>query len=287
MIEVTESPIPDGSYPLSLRMTWSGMPAEFEGELVIDFGTEGTSWIAVDGTRPVPSFEYFAFDGFTPLEADAFSKDPLNTSVLCDDEAGIGCGYSEDPFMVRGNFCSEDESYCLEGVDTFLICDKVDNCSSPAQIEINQYDPVEPTMSDFVLTQKIDGGLDATISEKIKAVALYGLSLVGLDDPKTTEDPIELDGNACGESDLTSPFVEYNGHCQQKIRNCSVGGVRGYASYEDDYTECGECPPGYEEENGICTPMGCSHVSFPYCFDWIINGRCETFPLCFNWFLSE
>lgn len=275
------SSLPDGTYPLELEMTWDGITLP-GGSLEIELlYAEGQPLLLLaDGTPPTTSFDYFS--GGTLLNAGEYSNVPVDLGVVCDDETGC-LSDTENRFEVKGNFCTGG-TFCTAGaVDDFVICDAVANCADPMQVEINQYDPIAPTLDDFDVTKE---GVSA--KTQLKAFESYILSFLNLADP-TEDATIVVDEHAC--SNLSSPFFIKDSLCVEKTISCALDATRrGIIDQQDAGANClstDPCPPGTTiTPEGDCELATCDYHHFPYCFDWILGGSCSTFPFCFEMILQ-
>ncbi len=274
------SGITDGAYPLELEMTWPGITLP-GGNLEIELLRGGGEVLSavVDTTAPIIDFGYFGSG--VELGAGDFSNVPVELRVGCDDMTGCLSG-SAEKFEVNGNFCS-GEAFCETGVDDFILCDQVGNCSGSEQVEIQHYDPVAPVIGSFDL-KNVEGGVSAKI--KLKAFESYVFSVLGLSDP-TEATSISIDSSACAGVD--SPFFVSEAVCKEKVVSCAFSPTsRGTLLQTDTDAVCEEgCPPGTSPTIwGTCQAEGCSYTSFPFCFDWVLDGQCNTFPFCFSMILD-
>jgi hypothetical protein len=270
--------VTDGTYSLELEMTWAGITLP-SGKLEIELlsGTDPLT-IITDSAPPALSFEYFS--GTTALNTGDFSNVPVSLKVLCDDATGC-LPTSGNPFVVQGNFCSGG-AFCETGkTDDFVLCDQVGNCTGSVQVEINQYDPIKPTLGDFDIIKD-------TFSAKtgLKALESYIFSLINLSDPDQ-DNTIVIDASACEATD--SPFFDAGTVCKEKIISCAISATkRGFISQADTPATCeAGCPPGTTMTTwGTCQTTECSYTHFPFCFEMILGGDCSTFPFCFNMILN-
>lgn len=275
------STLADGTYPLALEMTWDGITLA-GGMLGIEllYTDEQPLLLVADGTPPVTSFDYFS-DG-TVLNSGEFSNIPVEIGVVCDDTTGC-LSDTANTFEVQGNFCT-GESFCTEGaVDDFVVCDAVANCAVPVQVQINQYDPIAPTLDSFDITKE---GVSA--KTQLKAFESYVLSFLNLTDSEV-DDTVTIDEHAC--SNESSPFYVKGSACVEKIVSCALDPTRrGTLNQADENATCestDSCPPGtILTLEGDCELAVCDYNSFPYCFDWILDGECSTFPFCFEMVLQ-
>ncbi len=277
-VATVPSTINDGFVYMELDIPQSDIVPQNIGNLEIEL----SQLLLIDTTPPIVTFEYYRSTGGMTLAPGEFTNEPVDVQVFCQDATGC-LPASSHTFEVTGNFCSTGEGFCLSGSDEFVLCDYVGNCSTAEPIEINQYDPVEPVLTEFDV---VHDGMSA--KSTIKAFESYIFSLVGLNDP--AEKNITTDTSACGENDINSPFLDTGSACEEKFVMCAISPKkRGTMAYGTGTCE-EECPPGTVLTGwGTCQEeiTGCSFVDFPFCFNWILNGECRTFPFCFNWILGE
>ena len=280
-IVTVPSTLTDGTYPLELEMTWDGITLP-GGSLQIEllYAPGQPLLLVSDGTPPTPSFNYFS--GGTLLNSGEYSNVPVELGVVCDDATGCLTD-TEQSFEVKGNFCTGGD-FCTAGaVDDFVICDMVGNCASPAQVELNQYDPLQPELDDFDITK--DGFSAKT---QLKALESYVFSFLNLTDP-TEDATVVVDENAC--SNENSPFFVNDSLCIEKVVSCALSPTRrGTLNQQGGGTSCEStdpCPPGTSiTPEGDCFLATCDYSHFPYCFEMILDGTCSSFPFCFEMVLE-
>jgi hypothetical protein len=276
--------LPDGTYPLELKMTWDGMPPEYGEslEIVLQYSAGVPLTLISDATSPTTSFEYFS--GGTLLNSGEYSNIPVELGVVCDDETGCLADAAQT-FEVKGNFCT-GEDFCMSGaIDDFVVCDMVANCSASTQVEINQYDPIDPVLDDIDVTKE---GVSA--KTQLKAFESYVFSFLNLSDPEE-DTTVVVDEHAC--SNTSSPFYvdTESSLCKEKTIVCALDPTRrGTIDQQDPEAVCEStdpCPTGTTvTPEGDCELATCDHHHFPYCFDWILGGDCSTFPFCFEMVLQ-
>ncbi len=283
----------DGEYPLELVFTGDGVVegvAPLEVDLQLTIFADSTSPVSV----PSGMFQYFD-SGSAVLESGDFTNQPVQLGVVCDDETGCRPEGAEI-FKVQGNFCpiaDPVDAFCETGkTDDFILCDKVGNCTVPAQVDIHHYDPVAPEITSLDLKDTA-GSVSATTL--LKALDSYVFSLFGLADPDTTTDAVTIDNSACGDP-LTSPFVDDGTNCVEKEVSCTIIDIvtgeylRGSRAHDEDNAACDSCPFGtIPTPEGICVivplsvcPLG-YYDKFPFCFTWTLKPCSQTqLPLCFD-----
>lgn len=265
---------------------------------VVDFQTNNWFEFIVDNEIPVPDFSirknkdgvalsdpdnFFALTDSEKGESTNtyFTNDGVDITLNCGDDC-IGDG---DTITVKGNFCDDDATCDTTGVNDFVVCDNVLNCSgNPVPLELKHYDPEPPTFTQISLKSETNGTRSGNSTTALKTDDIYVLSILNAVETTSTDTPVDTD--ACGSG--ADNFFKNGIICQQDEFSCALSSTqRGTATFNNGNLVCGaSCDNGSNnpndphrmvsyycgasDPNAPSGPKNCClpacKFEFPYCF---------------------
>ncbi len=212
-----------------------------------------------------------------------YKNQAVSVSATCTDNQG--CHQDNLDFEVRGNFCDDSLACNTSAARQFQVCDKVGNCTTPAdaQISIDWYDPVTPNFISAAVEVKDENQVTQASSVSSTTIASApGLYInLNIDDPVSNKstDPTLYDSHACG-TNPTSDFFHRNSSdafCTPSEIPCALSSSqRGYRDLKNGAACAGQCAPGFLLDGSICVP-GCDFRLFDGCFPFrLIGDNCIT-----------